>query len=447
MNKWAANTIRENTNIPVIEKDINEVSAEEILEVAGLKKEEVFMVAGGPPCQPFSLSGKQKGLSDFRANTIVRYLSLVEEIHPKFFIMENVRGLLSAKLQVVPEEFSEYEEIKDEEGSVLYFLKNEFEKYGYTISFALFNSANYGVPQKRERMIIFGHRGKERIPLPRPTHSENGSVLGTLPWKTLGEALEGLEPLREGECGKLQKKQMKYLPYLKEGENWKNLPDDVIEEAMGASYKLGGGKTGFYRRLSFSQPSPTLLTSPIMQATLLAHPTELRPLSIREYARIQEFPDDWILKGNLAEMYKQVGNAVPVGMGYMAAKHVISFYEEKENIIKYSRYKNTTDYEFKLNISRDKQVKKKEMKLFMENKEESKVVISSIDTFKKYLEDKGFKEKTIKTHLKNIEELSDIIENENPLEDVLNVKVNKSKLKSLKATINHYKKYKKNTLI
>ena len=366
MNKWAAETIRKNTKIPVIEKDINEVTTEEILEVSGLKKEEVFMVVGGPPCQPFSSAGKQKGLSDFRANTMVRYLNIVEEIHPKFFIMENVRGLLSAKLQAVPEEFSEYEEIKDEEGSVLYFLKNEFEKYGYTISFALFNAANYGVPQKRERMIIFGHRGKERIPLPRPTHSEKGDILGTLPWKTLGEALEGLPPLKEGECGKLQKKQLKYLPYLKEGENWKDLPKELMEEAMGASYKLGGGKTGFYRRLSFSKPSPTLLTSPIMQATLLAHPTELRPLSIREYARIQEFPDNWELKGSLTEMYKQVGNAVPVGMGYMAAKNIISFYEERENIIKYSRYKNTTDYEFNLKKEKDTVIHSKQTKLFQQ---------------------------------------------------------------------------------
>ena len=261
---------------------------------------------------------------------MVRYLNIIEEIHPKFFIMENVGGLLSAKLKDVPEEVSEYKEIKDTEGSVLYFLKNEFEKYGYTISFALFNSANYGVPQKRERVIIFGHRGKERISLPRPTHSEKGDILGTLPWKTLGEALGGLPPLKEGECGKLQKKQLKYLPYLKEGENWKNLPDDVVEEAMGASYKLGGGKKGFYRRLSFSQPSPTLLTSPIMQATLLAHPTELRPLSIREYARIQEFPDDWKLEGSLTEMYKQIGNATPVGLGYTAGKQVIDFYKKKE---------------------------------------------------------------------------------------------------------------------
>jgi DNA (cytosine-5)-methyltransferase 1 len=350
--KHACATIRANTNIPVIEKDINNVSTEEILEVAGLRKEEVFLVAGGPPCQAFSTAGARRGLSDFRGNVIINFLRIVKEIRPKFFIMENVRGLLSSKIHELPEEYgSEYDDVLGIPGSVMYFLAKEFEKYGYTISFTLFNSANYGVPQKRERVIVFGYYGNKRIPLPSPTHSETGKETGKK-WVTFGQAIEGLKE-EEMNYLELSEKHKRYLKMLKGGENWRNLPPDVVEEAMGGSYKLGGGKTGFYRRLSYDEPSPTLVTSPTMPATMLAHPEKLRPLSAEEYRRIQQFPDDWVFSGGIREIYKQIGNAVPVGLGYMAGKTIMDFYHgnydperEIKNLVPYSRYKNCSDFEF-----------------------------------------------------------------------------------------------------
>lgn len=140
------------------------------------------------------------------------------------------------------------------------------------------------------------------------------------------------------------------MPLVKEGENWTSLEPEVAREAMGKAYELGGGKTGFLRRLSNSKPSPTLVTSPIMPATLICHPTELRPLSVKEYARVQQFPDNWKFSGRIADIYKQIGNAVPVGLGYMAGMQIIRFDkgelkgdEDKNNQIPYSRYKNTTD--------------------------------------------------------------------------------------------------------
>ena len=140
------------------------------------------------------------------------------------------------------------------------------------------------------------------------------------------------------------------MPLVKEGENWTSLPPETAREAMGKAYDLGGGKTGFLRRLSNAKPAPTLVTSPIMPATLICHPTELRPLSVKEYARVQQFPDTWQFSGRIADIYKQIGNAVPVGLGYMAALQIIKFDngelkgdEDKVNIIPYSRYKNTTD--------------------------------------------------------------------------------------------------------
>lgn len=349
-NKLACKTIRKNTDIPVIEKDINEVTSQEILDEAGLKKDDVFLVAGGPPCQAFSTAGTRKSMEDFRGNVIINFLRIVEEIEPPYFILENVRGILSTPLNFIPDDFSdEYKHIVMLKGSVIYFLVKELEKYGYKISFSLFNSANYGVPQKRERVIIFGHKG-DRIPLPNPTHSENGDNVPK--WVTLNEALSGLEE-KDMHYVKFSEKLTKYLSLLSEGQNWKNLPSDIVEEAMGKSYKLGGGKTGFYRRLSLNKPSPTLVTSPTMPATLLCHPTELRPLSIEEYARIQEFPDEWIFEGGIREIYRQIGNAVPVGLGYMAGKTIINhhdnqsdFESESKNIIPYSRYKNCSDFEF-----------------------------------------------------------------------------------------------------
>ena len=352
MNKWAAETIRENTNIPVIEDDINNVPTEKILSIANLRKEDVSLVVGGPPCQAFSSAGRQKGLADFRGNVIIQYLRVISEIRPQYFILENVRGLLSAKINAIPEGYEEYLSIIDFEGSVLYFLAREFEKQGYTISYALFNAANYGVPQNRERMIIFGNKGKERIPLPQPTHSEDGAF-GTKKWITLGDAIKDLKPPHESEYIHLRPKSIKYVEMLKGGENWTSLPPEMAKEAMGKAYSLAGGKTGFYRRLSFDRPSPTLVTSPTMPATLLCHPTESRPLSIKEYARIQQFPDNWIFKGKIADIYKQIGNAVPVGLGYMAGMQIILFDQkllspnsDRNNKIPYSRYKYTTDREF-----------------------------------------------------------------------------------------------------
>ncbi|OUQ90100.1 hypothetical protein B5G50_02735 [Brevibacillus brevis] len=350
MDKLAAKTIQENSNIPVINKDINKVSTEEILQTAGLSREEVFLVVGGPPCQAFSTAGNRKGLEDFRGNVISNYLRVIKEIQPQFFIMENVRGILSTEMKYVPDEFEEYKDIVNLKGSVVYFLTKEFEKYGYSISFTLFNSANYGVPQKRERVIIFGHKG-ERIPLPSPTHSSTGDETGNK-WVSFSEAIQGLDPDKHDYI-ELSERMKHYLAFLSGGQYWKHLPEDIVQEAMGKSYFLGGGKTGFYRRLSYDKPSPTLVTSPSMPATMLAHPEELRPLSVQEYARIQQFPDHWKFQGSIMNIYKQIGNAVPVGLGYMAGKTIMDFYKgdydktrEKTNKIPYSRYKNCSDFEF-----------------------------------------------------------------------------------------------------
>ena len=216
---------------------------------------------------------------------------------------------------------------------------------------------------------MFGHKGS-RIPLPSPTHSESGYETEKK-WNTFGEAVKDLKE-EDMHYIELSDRHKYYLNLLASGQYWKHLPKELMEEAMGGAYKLGGGKTGFYRRLSFTQPSPTLVTSPTMPATMLAHPEKLRPLSIEEYARIQQFDDNWKFKGNIRDIYKQIGNAVPSGLGYMAGKTILDYYKgdydkdkdkdkdrEKKNKIPYSRYKNCSDFEFipafKLEIQKNKE--------------------------------------------------------------------------------------------
>ena len=349
--KWAAQTIRANTSIPVIERDINDVHTDEILAAAGIGRQDVTLVIGGPPCQAFSTAGKQKGFADFRGNVMLQYLRVVRDILPEFFIMENVRGLQSAKLNSVPAEYAEYEPIKDVKGSAFHFMVAEFRKLGYSISHALLNAANYGVPEKRERIVVIGHRG-ERVPIPSPTHSENGE-LGTKKWNTLRSCIGDMEHRTDLHYTELRKRSRPYMKILKEGQNRRNLPEDMAMQAMGKAYFLSGGKTGFLRRLKFDEPSPTLVTSPTMPATLLCHPIQLRPLSIEEYARIQQFPDSWTFNGRLETIYKQIGNAVPVGLGQAVGQQIIRFIngqtsanEEARNKIPYSRYKNTKYRDF-----------------------------------------------------------------------------------------------------
>lgn len=349
--KWAAQTIRANTSIPVIERDINDVPTDEILAAAGIGRQDVTLVIGGPPCQAFSTAGKQKGFADFRGNVMLQYLRVVRDIMPEFFIMENVRGLQSAKLNSVPAEYAEYEPIKDVKGSAFHFMVAEFRKLGYSISQALLNAANYGVPEKRERIVVIGHRG-ERVPIPSPTQSENGEF-GTKKWNTLRSCIGDMEHRTDLHYTELRKRSLPYMKIMKEGQNWRNLPEDMAMQAMGKAYFLSGGKTGFLRRLKFDEPSPTLVTSPTMPATLLCHPTQLRPLSIEEYARIQQFPDSWTFNGRLETIYKQIGNAVPVGLGQAVGQQIMRFIngqtsanEEARNKIPYSRYKNTTNRDF-----------------------------------------------------------------------------------------------------
>ena len=342
-----AETIRSNRpDVPLIEDDVRNYSGSELRERAGLKQdEEVFLVCGGPPCQAFSTAGKRLGFDDDRGNVFLKYIDLIGEIRPRYFLLENVRGLLSAAYR--PQEETPCGE-KAEKGSALLYALDRMEKIGYSATFTLYDAANYGVPQRRERVIILGSREGYKIPLIPPTHAKDGAD-GLMKWTTLREAIKGLTKCT---AAPIPSRRLKYFEMLGPGSCWKDLPVEVQKEAMGKSFLLPGGKTGFFRRLAWDEPSPTLVTCPTMPATDLIHPVENRALSIEEYARIQMFPDDWIFKGSMSDVYKQIGNAVPVGMGYAAAKHLLWFDSLPESTKRqvplvdsravYSRYRNTS---------------------------------------------------------------------------------------------------------
>lgn len=294
--------------------DIRGIDAATLLELSGLSRGEPFLVCGGPPCQPFSTAGKQLGINDPRGSLFLDFIRMLDAIRPRFFVMENVKGLLSAKLRDAGGEAAGTR--------VLDVILEEFQRLNYKIVYGLLDAVNYGVPQFRERFVLIGSRDHEDIFLPIPTHFHVHQSRGSR-WVTLGEAIRDLEDA-PGECGIFPENRLQYLRMVPEGGNWKDLPQEVIPEAMGGAYRSGGGKVGFYRRLSYAQPSPTVVTSPVQKATMMCHPTKDRPLSVRECARIQQFPDDWVIAGTMQERYKQIGNAVPVGLARAIGEAIVS---------------------------------------------------------------------------------------------------------------------------
>lgn len=323
----------------VLGGDIREIKPETLLEMTGLKVGEPFMICGGPPCQPFSTAGKRLGINDPRGSLFMDFIRMIDYIKPRFFIMENVKGIVSAPLKHVPVEDRDGNDPEQQLGTVLDVILSEFNKLGYKTVYGILDAVNYGVPQFRERFILIGSRDNEDIFLPVPTHFQMHQD-PNYRWKTVGEAIKDLED-EDGECGKLTPERKKYLRMVPEGGNWKDLPQEVIREAMGGAYESGGGKVGFYRRLSYAQPSPTITTAPAQKATMLCHPVKDRPLSVHEYARLQQFPEGWIFTGTTAAKYKQIGNAVPVGLAKAIGEAIIAV-ADKNAVVETKRFRGTS---------------------------------------------------------------------------------------------------------
>ena len=348
IDKATRKTIQTNRPDIALIGDLRDYSAADILAVAGLAAgSDVDLMVGGPPCQAFSSAGKRQGFNDERGNVFLTFIDRILEIQPRFAVIENVRGLLSAPLEHRPHSArgKGYPLLSPEEsaGGALHHILNRLRDAGYGVSFNLYDSANYGAPQRRERVIVVCSRDGEELPYLRPTHADGG-LYGLLQWRTVREVFTGLQG-ETHEHVEFPEKRLKYYRMLKAGQNWRNLPEELKKEAMGRSYYAGGGKTGFLRRVSWDKPSPTLVTHPAMPATDLCHPQEDRPLSVQEYKRIQQFPDDWVIEGKTLDKYRQIGNAVPSSLGEAIGRLLVDHLAGANPVeypdFPYSRYRNT----------------------------------------------------------------------------------------------------------
>jgi DNA (cytosine-5)-methyltransferase 1 len=313
-----------------IPREIENVSSQKLLEEGGkvlnldraLQPGEVDLVTGGPPCQPFSTAGKRGSIMDPRGSLFMDFIRIVKEVQPRFFLMENVKGLLSAPIchRPINQRGKDYPPLEANEvaGAALKIVLLEMKEIGYNVVYNLLEAADYGVPQNRVRVVFIGSRDGEVPTFPIPKYCKDGKILPK--WRNLRDALTDLVDTKP-EFMAYPESRLKYLRLLEAGQNWRHLPEELKKEAMGGAYNSGGGKVGFYRRLSWDKPSPTITTSPHQKATDMCHPVELRSLTVRESARIQTFPDDWIFNGSVSSKYKQIGNAVPV----LLAKEIGSY--------------------------------------------------------------------------------------------------------------------------
>ncbi len=273
----------------------------------------VDFLSGGFPCQAFSYAGKKGGLNDTRGTLFFELARAVREIQPKVFMGENVKGLLS-----------------HEEGRTLEVIRNAIRELGYTlVEPRVLKAVMYQVPQKRERLILVAIRNDLydrgfRFKWPDPYRRV----------MTLRDAFYGGElfdrDVPESDGQRYPAKKARVMAMVPEGGDWRDLPVEVQKEYMGGSFYLGGGKTGMARRLSMDEPSLTLTCAPAQKQTERCHPTETRPLTVREYARIQTFPDYWQFEGNLSDQYRQIGNAVPVNLAFAIGRSLIRLFNDIE---------------------------------------------------------------------------------------------------------------------
>ncbi|MEK7076169.1 MAG: DNA (cytosine-5-)-methyltransferase [Patescibacteria group bacterium] len=259
------------------------------------------IVEGGFPCQSFSYAGRGLGFEDIRGTMFFEFARCIKEIKPKIFVGENVRGLL-----------------RHDSGKTLKSIVSILENLGYRVAYKVLRSQYLDVPQKRERLIILGVRKDLDLPILFPKEKDY-----TI---SLREAFKDC-PKSTGQQYPLSKKEI--LSKIPPGGYWKDLPTDLQKTYMGASFHMGGGKTGMARRLSWDEPSLTLTCAPAQKQTERCHPEETRPLTVREYARIQTFPDGWEFIGSISSQYKQIGNAVPVNLGFHIGKCLIAMLQNK----------------------------------------------------------------------------------------------------------------------
>lgn len=290
-NRDAADTLIANRpQWNVLCEDIAQVAERDLEEEFDIRKFELDLLSGGAPCQSFSYAGKRLGLQDVRGTMFYHYATFLHKLQPKMFLFENVRGLLTL-----------------DGGRTFKTILNIFEDEGYTTVYKVLNAWDYGVPQKRERLITIGIRNDlaDKCQFVFPKEHDYKPVVRDIQLDTNPDAVH---------CARYSKNKESVFALVPPGGYWRDIDPTIAKTYMKTCWDMGGGRTGILRRIGLDEPSLTVLTNPGMKQTDRCHPLEVRPFSVRENARLQSFPDEWVFCGKLSEQYKQVGNAVPVNL-------------------------------------------------------------------------------------------------------------------------------------
>lgn len=309
---------------PIYARRIEDVRPQTLREELELRRGELPLLAGGPPCQPFTTSGLRRALTDARASSsFPAYLEYVSEFQPAALLIENVDGLLSAALQHRPLRrrgpgFPPLE-LEERKGAFLRWLVAELVALGYAVSWGVAEAADYGVPQLRQRAVLIGARGHEPCFLPPPQFGRPGLP----PYRPIREVIRDVGDI--GPVQPLSERKRKVYELIPAGGNWRSLPVELQRETMGGAFEAEGGKSGWWRRLSWDSPSPTILGMPDHSSTALIHPDEIRCLSVVECALLQSFPTDVRFEGSPRSQYQQIGNAVPPGLARAIGLHIAAF--------------------------------------------------------------------------------------------------------------------------
>ncbi len=308
IDKWACQTLRANRpNWNVLEGDIKNFKFHQY-------QGSVDVVTGGFPCQAFSYAGKKLGLEDARGTLFYEFARVVQEVQPAICIGENVRGLLS-----------------HDKGKTLEGMISVLDEIGYkVVPVEVLKAIHFRVPQKRERLILVGVRKDIDVNYEYP--KQHRRIYNLKDALKKGELFDSDVPKSNG--AKYPESKKKVLDLVPPKGYWRDLPVDIQKEYMGGSFYLGGGKTGMARRIGWDEPSLTLTCSPAQKQTERCHPDETRPFTVREYARIQTFPDKWEFSGSTAQQYKQIGNAVPVNLGQEIGYSIVKFLNEYYSLSK-----------------------------------------------------------------------------------------------------------------
>lgn len=314
---------------------IQELSVERLMEVTGLRRGELTVLVGGPPCQAYSVYNHQRGMHDERASLFREYLRIVDGLRPEWIVMENVTGIYSIA-----------------NGEAVRAIKSELAALGYAVEDAVLRAEDYGVPQERRRVVFIGNRIGAAISHPEPTHGPGRG----LPFTTIKDAIGDLPPLGNGEdrgrvpylvgdaspfqrlmrgnattvaghaAPTLGKVNMQRLPFIPPGGSWRDIPHDLLPEGMKRAKRSDHTKR--YGRMTWDGLSCTVLTKCDIHWGAYIHPEQDRAITVREAARLQAFPDWFEFSGSRTEQYVQIGNAVPPLLGKAVGDHLMHLIQQ-----------------------------------------------------------------------------------------------------------------------